>query len=297
MIFRRLAWLPLVLTLAICGCKDEQVIGGKAAEKSYLRIASLSPATTEILALHSDAQRLVGRTASCNFPPNVGPAPVVTKGVKPDYEALAKIQPDLILLDATLYSDDDIQKLKSTTGADLMVLFSNSEGKLAETNTIDSFLDWLYRFGATQTDPMRISKYADNIFQARESALAVPLEPKPKVIVLTGGEAGESYHVAGTKSFQADVVRGAGGEPVGPNSSKFEVANLESLVSLDPDVILTSGDPNSVAKDGRLAKTRAVRAGRIARIQPDVLLRSGARVDLLLQTMHRFFAGSQGGQN
>lgn len=295
--FYRGFWLVVPLLLILGGCRETEIIGGKNSPHAYTRVASMSPATTEIMATHSDFNQMVGRTESCNYPPTVGRLPIVTKGVKPDYEMLARVRPNMILMDALLYSDDDIRKVKETTYADVFLLNADKDGKPLQSITIDSFIDWLYRFGATQTDPMRIAKYADSVYQAREVSQATPLNPKPKVAVLMGGTNGESYYIAGTRSFQADAMRAAGGDAVGPDSSKFEVANIEGLIQLNPDAIVTTEDPTAVLKDPRLQGITAVKNGRVAKILADVLLRSGVRVDKLIISVHDYLTSTQkGGQ-
>ncbi|RYG87739.1 cobalamin-binding protein, partial [bacterium] len=76
--------------LATGGCQQAQAIGGKARPTIYRRIVSLSPSTSEVLV--SNGIPLSGRTAACDYPANVKSVPVVA-GVKPDYEALAKVKP------------------------------------------------------------------------------------------------------------------------------------------------------------------------------------------------------------
>lgn len=285
------------LVLLSGGCQEQQIIGGRTAPSVYRRVVSLSPSTTEVMATYSDLNGIIGRTESCNYPPTLGRVPIATKGTKPDYEVLAQLRPDLILMDVSLYGDADIQKVKSTSGATVSLLWADKDGKPLDSHSIDAFIDWLYRFGAVQADPMRVSKYADSIFQARASSLGEPLNPKPKVAVLIGGENGESFMVAGTRSFQDDVVRAAGGEPVGPDSNRFEMANIEGLVQLNPDAILTTSNPESLFKDARLQSIQAIRSKRVAKINEDVLLRSGARIDKLITAVHGFLAGSEkGGQ-
>jgi iron complex transport system substrate-binding protein len=102
--------------------------------------------------------------------------------------------------------------------------------------------------------------------------------------------------IAGTGSFVADIVRKVGGEPVGPSGTLFVKANPETLVTLNPDVIIVNGSKGDVAgavalsKDPRLQSVKAIKNGRIRAIESDVLLRRGGRVDLLISGIMRALA-------
>ena len=152
--------------------------------------------------------------------------------------------------------------------------------------------------------PMKVAEYSDKVFNARKIAQSAPPNPRPKVaVMLTGG----GYMIGGTKGFLADCIRAAGGEPVGPESNKFEPANLEALISWNPDVIvvgaapenmvtdssgMTDDDPteaDAVLKDARLKPIKAIQKGAIAAINQDVLLRAGSRVDKLISNLYQFF--------
>lgn len=265
-----------VLLLLLAGCQKPTPIGGKPLPKLYIKVVSLSPSTTEIIGQYDVPDRLTGRTASCNFPTGLDNVPVMG-GVKPDYEKLAKAKPDLIVYDRAVYGEADIQKLKEL-GIDTFEM---------DVHTVDGLIDWLYRYGAIGPDPLKFAEYADRIYQARQLAKAEALVPPARVAVLLGGS-GE-YLIAGKGTFQADIVRALGAEPVGPYAKAFVPASIEQLVKDNPDCIVTGkGDAAQVLRDPRLATVRAVRQGRVAGIDKDVLLRAGARVDQLIRTLQTF---------
>lgn len=273
------ATVLLLLCLAVVGCRDEVVVGGKPAPKVYKRVVSLSPNTSEILGWLPTIESFKGRTQSCNYPQSISSVPVVGS-VKPNYEKLAEIQPDLILYDGSLYTDDDIAKLKQLPGVELFPM---------KVNTVDAYIDWLYRFGAKIGQETTVSEFVDKVVAARERAAGSPPNPRPRVLVLMG-EPQLGYMAAGTKSFVADVVKCAGGDPLGPDSEKYEPANIESLLSMNPDAIVTGGDALAILKDPRLASVKAVRSKAVARIDPDVLYRTGQRVDRLIEALYVFFS-------
>lgn len=278
-----LLFLLMLGALLLAGCQETVPIGGKPRTKRYQKVISLSPSTTEIIGINFGPPIFAGRTEACNYP-TVAKVPIVA-GVKPNYEMIAKIKPDLVVYDKSLYSEADIAKIKQISGADIFEL---------SADTIDQQLDFMYRLGSSTGTEVGISEYADKVLAARDRARGVAPSPKPRVAVLMA-DAGSEYMGAGTGSFQADVVNASGGDPIGPEGNRFVPVNVEMLVSLNPDVIIVSGDPEVVLKDQRLASTNAIKNKRVARVNPDVLLRAGYRVDQLIRSLSNFF-GQQPGQ-
>lgn len=273
--------LPVLLTLALLlatvltlgGCGQAQSLGGKARPTRYRSIVSLSPSTTEILA--GNGIPVVGRTAACNYPPNVTRIPVVG-GVKPDYEALARIKPDLIVYDADLYGDAEVRKLQST-GAKLYRF---------DPQTLDDYEREVYELGSLTAAETGLSGYLDKVNAEETVAQGDPPTPQPTVAIIlpdTGGR----HLIAGTKGFRAECLRIAGGKQIGPDSTKFEPLSPEFLVTQDPDVIIVAGDPLTLEKDARFAGLKARRTNKIYGLPADVLLRRGGRVNLLIKNLSK----------
>src|SRR5438045_9383085 len=62
------------------------------------RIVSLLPSFTEMLFAIGAGDRLVGRTAWCDYPPAALAVPSVGDGIPPNVEAVAARRPDLVVL-------------------------------------------------------------------------------------------------------------------------------------------------------------------------------------------------------
>lgn len=284
---RVVALLPLAVWLV--GCQATAITeGGVKRDKVYSSIVSLSPSSTEILASHASRQAIKGRTAADNYPMNLKDIPVVAS-VKPDYEKIQTIKPDLVVYDASLYGQGDVDKIKAL-GAETFAF---------QANDIDGFVDELYRLGAMTASETNVSAYIDKILSARTTAQADPITPTPKVAVVLAGGGGGEHMVAGTKSFIADVVKASGGEPVGPASEKFEMANAETLVSANPDFIVVgvssdkaqaTSELKAIVSDPRLKAMKAIAKNDVLPINQDVLVRRGNRVDRLIEAMHKLLA-------
>ena len=272
-----LAFLAFLTALLAAGCQQAQMLGGKDRPKRYAKIVSLSPSTTEILA--GNGVRLAGRTAACDYPAqSVGAVPVVA-AVKPDYEALSRIRPDLIVYDAELYGDAEIRKLAGT-GATMFRF---------DPKSLDEYERAVYEMGSLTATETGLSSYVDRVNAEAENAQADPPTPKPKVAVILPDASGR-HLLAGTQGLRAECVRLAGGDMVGPASNRFEPLSPEFLVKEDPDVIILAGKREDFERDARFARLKARRNANVYGLPQDLILRRGARVDKLIDNLHKALA-------
>lgn len=269
----------LFFTILLAGCQDESAgSGGVPNPKRYATAVSLSPGATEILGSRLYGITLVGRTASCNFPNPNSKAEVIMSGTKPKYERIVELKPSIVLYDDKMFSESDIAPIKE----------AGIETYAITGNTVEEFIQCLYKMGSLIGGESSLSEYADTIIGAMAVAGGATPNPKPKVAIIMPGS-GTEHMIAGTKSFVADVVRKAQGDPVGPDSDQFVGASIESLIEMNPDVIVSAGLATSLRKDPRLATISAVKNNRIVETDPDVSLRRGSRVDKLILGLNKFF--------
>ncbi len=273
--------LPLALVLIGCGSKAQQV-GGVPRFGVPPKVVSLSPSTTEIIASDLDLRLLVGRTESDDYPKNVLAVPVVAS-VKPDFEKIKASGATDLVYDADLYGPDDIKRIEAM----------GLRGFAFQAHDLAGFEKELYSLSGSFGSETNVSGYVDRIERERGTAEGDPPSPKPKVAVVLGG----GDYVAGTDSFVANIVRVAGGEPVGPKSGKFDAASPEAMVAAVPDVIVLATSKEAGARDlaalkanPRFSASPAVKNGRVAALNQDVVVRRGARVDTLIHQLHLAFA-------
>lgn len=270
---KQLLGVVLLTLLALCGCKAPQQFGGVPRDKAYKAIISLSPSTTELLALFGVP--LKGRSEACNYPVQVKSIPVMGS-LKPDYEAINRFKPDLIVIDRDLYGDNEVKQLEAT-GGDVFRFGADS---------VDEFVKQLYVIGNKVGGEPSIMDYVEKINKQKRSSEGDPLAKPTRVVMLIPDASGH-HMIAGGKSFQADLVRIMGGLPVGPDSNKFEALDAEYLVAQNPDVIMIAGDYRVFLKDTRFANLEAVKKLKIVGLDQDMLLRRGSRVDSCIYQGHK----------
>lgn len=273
--------LQLVLLAFLVSSCNQQTppVGGVIPDQVFARVVSLAPSITEIVAGFRGDSVLVGRTASDNRPDYVKSVTIVSNP-RPDMEKLIRLQPDLILADENLLNPADLEALKK----------GNWKFVSFKIRTVADWEDMLWKIGSLLQHQMQVSEMVDEAEQARKTAQTDPPNPKPKVLVAMGGS---KPWVAGVDSFQADVVRNAGGEPIGPPGDKFVQSNPEQILLWNPDVVFCSDSPAGYT-GAAWSGTTAVKKKRVIQIQPDILLRPGSDVPKLISAMYRELRNAAG---
>jgi iron complex transport system substrate-binding protein len=275
-----LARLSLVFVagvFSLWGCGKEPVqVGGELPEKVYTRIVSLSPSTTEILALLNQEPKIIGRTASCDSPETIRDRPIVANPT-PNLELIIALQPELVIYDGNLFKEDNpvLVKLRE----------ARIEVKPLTINSVEDWKNALIELGNQLMAHMAASKEIDKLNAALSKGR---LEPQPRVLIAMGGA---QPMAAGVNSFQADVARSAGAIAVGPEASMFVPINLEQVTSWNPDFVFVPDSPEVYLNIAAWAATNAGKRGRILRVNPNMLLRPGARVPDLISSMHDTMRG------
>ena len=267
----------LLGTLVFGGCKPPLPPGIKFVRPVWTAV-SLSPSAAELLSITS--VRLVGRSASDNYPKSVIGVPVVGN-IKPDYEQIASIKPNVIVYDPSIYNSTDIEKLKA-----LNIPLATIEG-----DTVEAYIQSVFKLGQATQSETALMDYIERLNKEVSVCRSDPIVPAPKTAIVMPSR-NSNPMVAGTKSYYADLVRIAGGDPVGPPSNKFEPINAEALLALNPDAIVVpadKGDYSALTNDPRFAQLKAVKTGKILGVDQDYILRRGERADDALKHLHDAF--------
>lgn len=259
--------------LALFGCEKSTTISVPMRPERIQNIISLSPGTSEVLA--TCAINFSGRTKACDFPDMIKSKPIYGD-LKPNFEMITKDKVQLIVLDSDLYSAEDKAKLNAT-GAKLFEF---------KATTVNDFEREMLTLGSIAGSETSIQTYVDRIRRERKVAEGDAPSPRPKAVLILPGTGG-LHMIAGTKSFQADVMRVIGADPVGPESTKFESLTPEFLFQANPDVIIVAGEAKTFLGDTRFANLSAVKNLKIFGNKQDLWVRRGGRVDNLIEQAHK----------
>jgi len=214
--------------------------------------------------------KLVGRTGSDDFPGTALSVPIVMNGTKPDIEAIEGSGAQAAYYDPALMNPADLDKLKQHNITLIPIGGDN----------LDEFVRSVYAAAAMSGAETNTNEYVQNYIYGKLASSTVP--GSPTVAFILPGQ-GSEHMIAGTNSFQADILRRLGSKPVGPDAKIFVPMNVEQLIKDEPQVILVAGDPSLIVKDPRLAGLKAVKQNRVYGMRQDIALREGARVPDFIQ--------------
>jgi len=269
-----------IALLLLVGCKQPVTFGGEPRTTVYRSVISLSPSTTELMALTGIPIR--GRTKACDFPIQVRDVEVVAD-LKPNYELIASKKPDLILYDRDLYGSTEVEKLKQTGAKVLPLGAPNVEGHIKE----------MYELGNLLSGEATINDYVIRLRKNIQASLG-DRPPRPITAIMVIPDLSGHHMLAGSKSFQADMVRISGATLLGPDSNKFEALNPEWVLSQNPDWIIVAGASKDFLSDSRFSSLSAVKNSKVFGIDQDVCIRRGMRVEKFIYGAHKMIMLGEG---
>jgi len=238
------------------------------------RIVSLSPAITETVFALGAGDSLVGVTNRCDYPPEVVKIARVGSGMSPDLEAIAKLQPTMILGETTL-------KLSEQTLAPL------APAHLLPWLTASEIIRGVRELGVLTDRRPKAEEIASQM--ERRLGVATPANA-PRVLMLFAdkpGRTGPIYFVKPGSLHDALLTAAGARNAVEGAVQGAPIMSIEEILRLDPDAILilvANDDLPPEARDQFLADfrslptLRAVRDNRVRVLNGSILLVTGPRV-------------------
>lgn len=238
------------------------------------RLVSLTCSNTEIVAALGCGDRLVGVDDFSDWPEEVVRAlPRVGPDLDVDVEAVARLEPDLVLASLTVPGHEKVVEALSDAGLPFIAPAPESLPDVFEdVRAIGR------RLGAAAKAEELVARMAERLVPvdppaAGRPAVAVQWWPRP--VILAGG-----------RSWVDDLIELAGGRNALAEDCPSRPLEAEELADLEPDAIVLSWcgvDPGKIRPavvegDARLAETPAVRDGRVAVVPEAFLGRPGPRL-------------------
>lgn len=267
---RLLLYLAAALAIAAPGCRHtSRAAPDKSAPQ---RIVSLSPSATEILFAVGAGKRVVGRTRFCDYPPEAAALPVVGGFVDANLEEIVRLSPDLVVGTRGPSGPAIAEKLESLG---IATLFPPTQSMAQIESAISEISA---RVGAADGGRSVVAAMRE-----REKAIAALLAREPRVrTLLVFGVA--PIVVAGPESFPNEMIELAQGQNVVRAGGAYPAVNAETLVTLDPDVIInaavagTDGQAGAIDPDAPgWREVGAIRKGHVVPLTDESALRPGPR--------------------
>jgi iron complex transport system substrate-binding protein len=236
------------------------------------RIISLVPSVTETLYALGAEERLVGVTDFCDYPPAARQRPSVGGMVNPNLEAIVALKPDLVIATTEGNREETFAQLERL----------GIPTYLVAVHLVSDVTDLIARLGALTGREHAAGPVLARLERRIEAVKrAVAPRPRPRVLYVLWPE---PLIVPGRTALVTELIRLAGGEPVtAGEADAYPRYSLEAAVAKAPDVILLANHgantgPIDETKWRRLASLPAIRAGRLHRVDGNLLHRYGPRV-------------------
>jgi iron complex transport system substrate-binding protein len=246
------------------------------------RIASLIPATTELLFALGLGPAVVGRTTWCDYPAEAARVPSLGDGLQPNLEAVLGARPDLVVLYKSVQNDAAASRLRAQ-GVPTVVV---STDRLEDVPRLARLLARLG--GRAET--------GDSLATAYEQELAAATAPEaadaPTLLILAWDQPPIAI---GAGSFLSELARRAGARNVFADLPQASApVSLESIASRNPAYVLVVGDSlPGFASRPEWQSVRAVRDRRFVRVPSALFSRPGPRSPQALRVL-RAALGSAG---
>lgn len=245
-------------------------------ERPPRRIVSLAPRNTEIVFALGAGDRVVGVTEYCNFPPEAASRTSVGgfSGPTVNLEAVLGLRPDLVLSAGNLH-EPLIERLESL-GLTVVALYAENFDEMFRE------LELVGRLTEREQDAQRLGdRIRKQLQSVQERARSIPPSERQRVIYVV---ADEPLMAAGPASFIGKLIENAGAENIFSDVAQaYPQISEEAVLAREPQIVLAPSSLTSAQSFQRMlqrpawAGLPAVRAGRIAFLDEDLLSRCGPR--------------------
>lgn len=278
-------WLALALVAATAlACRKVDHPPGAVTDdlgrsvllaKTPQRLASLSPATTELLYAVGCGDKLILRDGWSDYPAEAKKVPKID-GLQPSAEAILAHHPDLVLVN---YPSPSLQAALDGAGVAWAAL---------SPETLPAVARSLDLVGRLCGQPERGAAKAAE-FRAKVDQLTAALKDRPRLKVFYEMDVGDGTRpfTVGARSFANGLLEVAGGRNVfGDRQEAWFPVGLEAILAADPDVVILGDSdvpehpqtPALFAGRQGFSQLRAVQQNRVAPISANLASRPGPRL-------------------
>lgn len=250
------------------------------------RIISLAPGNTEILFALGLADRVVGVTDHCDYPPEAQDKLSIGGFSTPNIEEVLALAPDLVLA-ADIHKDEIIAQLEER-GINVLAITPLTLDEVLEAIALIGEVT-----GAEEEASQLVVDMQGRIDQITGLTASLLEEERPGVFYFVWHD---PPMAAGAGTFQDDLIQKAGGINLAGGVDDYATLSLEMILQVNPAVMIASTSHGSgedltlqfIETEPRLRETDARQNNRIYEINGDIASRSGPRSVDALEQFARF---------
>jgi iron complex transport system substrate-binding protein len=218
--------------------------------KSYSRIVSLAPSTTEIFFALGLGDKVIGVSQFCNWPEEAKNLPRMGGLMNPNYEAIVAAKPDLVIVfDDMLESENKFKSLGIETLA-------------VKHDTIEEILDSIRTIGERCGKEEQARLIIDDILNKIHTIESQnQTQNPPRVLVCVGHDYSQdpsakpqNIYIAGKDGFYSEMIKFAGGQNAYTGSIPNPAVSFESAISMNPQIIIDILPPKNANIDSEIVK-------------------------------------------
>lgn len=280
MIVRKTIFIKLTLLFLCtihfnsCAEKTETV---DVENKKTKRIVSVGGAVTETIYALGAEDQIVGTDSSSIYPAEATKLPQVGYQRTLSAEGVLSLKPDLLLAVPEAGPPPALSQIET---AGVKIVKVNGENTIEGAKT--KIREIAEAVGKTEEGKELIEKLDADMSKAKQCAAELPSKPKVLFIYSRGTGAPQ---VGGTKTPSDEMIKLAGGENAVAEFENYKPLTPESLVAIQPDVILlptrglkTIGGIDEVLKLPGISDTPAGQNRRIIDVDDVLLLSFSPRI-------------------
>lgn len=262
--------------------------GGPAPpDESPERIVSLTPSATEIVAAAGGLEALVGVDRFSSYPDAVADLPEVGDFMRPSFEAIARLEPDLVVLE-----EAQRRVVPSLEGAGIDTL-------ILDIHDLGDVQSGLARVGERLGDREPAERAIARIESALEEAAAAreTRDGAPRVLLVVDRELGGlgDLVAAGPGTYLDELAAAAGAENAFADAGdRYIRTSPEGVVAAGPEIIIETNhdaSPGDALDDWReLEAVPAVQRERLYVLEESYYAAPGPRADEALRGLRAVIA-------
>ncbi len=245
-----------------------------------LRLISLAPTQTEIIAALGAVEDLAGLTEDCDFPDCVRCLPRFGSWYSPDIRAILDANPDLVLTFGS--RQEEVRQVLEESG---VRVYHSEPPTIAAA--LETFGEIASLIGREETCRRLIDSLEKRLGRIRKNLESAGRRRRPSVLRIMNWD---PLITPGPGAFQNDVIEFAGGANTGGDGpAAYFVCDPEQIRARDPEIIFFCEPRIKVflENDAKWATVNAVRHGRIYLYDCGLTCRSGPRIVEMAEELNR----------
>src|SRR4030095_7097337 len=235
------------------------------------RAISLAPSLTEMFFAIGAGDRLVGVTTYCNYPPETASIEKIGDTQTPNIEKIIALKPQVVFVSTA----SQLEAFSRTLDEQGIAVYVTNPKNLEEVFRDLRQLGKL--FGTEQIVIARMAKLSTRVANVSlKTQLLLEKKPAQKVFIQISKE---PLFTIGSDSFLTELVDRAGGVSATKDvPTGYPKLSKERAAALNPDVIILSDSEDNRAPNKAFKDSKAVKNGRVYRINADIISRPGPRL-------------------